>query len=558
MLFACIFIPDFPVEAVTRTFDYATRERAVAVYAGTPPLVHVIATNEKARAAGAEAGMTKVQAETVPGLLLKPRSSAQEDSAHAALLDCAHGFSPRVESTAPDTVLLDLAGLDQLFGPPPKLARELAQRVAGIGLEARIGVAANPDAALHAARGFPGITVIPPGKEASRLGELPIDVLAPAPQILDTLDRWGVRNLRGLAALPPLAVSERLGQEGLRLQRLARGEGTRTLVPVPEAFHFSEHLELEDAVDLLEPLAFLLGRLLEQLCARLHARSLATNELRLTLALEVHTDVGLNDSRAHASTSAEHHRVLRLPVPMQDSKIFLKLLQLDLQLHPPAAPVKQITLAAEAVRPRVTQSGLFVPASPEPERLELTLARIRKVLGDLTGERVGSPQLLNTHRPDAFRMTHFSPGRESRSHAEPRRRGEMRDGDSPAHRELGIPLAQSVPPKQTLSALRFFRPALAAQVEIAHGIPTALSFHGCRATVIASAGPWRTSGNWWNQSPWSRDEWDVALAITQAFPRAFNQAFNQTFNQTIETSVALYRIYRDVLVGHWFVEGAYD
>ncbi len=518
-MFACIFIPDFPVEAVIRALDDASRERAVAVYAGTPPLVHVIAVNDKARALGVDAGLTKVLAESVPQLLLQPRSFAQEDSAHAALLDCAHGFSPRVESTAPDTILVDLAGLDQLFGAPPKMARELARRVAAIGLEARIGVAANPDAALHAARGFPGITVIPLGKEAARLGELAIDVLAPVPEILETLDRWGVRNLRGLAALPPLAVSERLGQEGLRLQRLARGESARTLVPVAEVFDFSESIELEDAVDLLEPLAFLLSRLLEQLCARLQARSLATNELRLTLGLEVHTDVELHAPTA-ATSSATHHRVLRLPVPMQDSKIFLKLLQLDLNSFPPAAPVKKITLAVEAVRPRVTQSGLFVPDAPEPERLELTLARIRKVLGDLTGDRVGSPQLLNTHQPDAFRMAHFSPHPPSAS----------------------IAPSTKTP---TVSALRIFRPPLAAQVEIVRGVPTHIfctSLSGNRAEIIAAAGPWRTSGNWWNQTPWSRDEWDVALAITRAK----------------ETTVALYRIYRNLLAGGWFVEGSYD
>ena len=529
-MFAAVFIPDFPVEAVVRTLDDATRESAVAVFAGTPPLVQVIATNDKARTAGAEAGMTKVQAEAVPKLLLKPRSVAQEEAAHAALLDCAHGFSPRVEATAPDTVLVELAGLEQLFGPPAKIARELARRVTAIGLEARVAVAANPDAAMHAARGFPGITVIPPGKEAARLGELPVDVLGPSPEILETLDRWGVRNLRGLAALPPLAVSERLGQQGLRLQRLARGETSRPLVPVAEVFDFSEHLELEEAVDLLEPLAFLLSRLLEQLCARLQARSLATNELRVTLELEVHTDVDVHGAEScSAASSAVHHRTLRLPVPMLDSRIFLKLLQLDLNSHPPAAPVKKITLGVEAVRPRVTQSGLFVPTAPEPERLELTLARIRKVLGDLTGERVGSPQLVDTHQPDAFRMLHFSPGKEGPSNAEARRRGET----------------QSVHPataKYTLSALRIFRPAVPAQVETSRGMLTHLSWNGQRAAVAAAAGPWRSSGNWWSTTPWARDEWDVALATTQQKA----------------TSVAVYRIYRELESGEWWVEGCYD
>ncbi len=60
-MFACIYIPDFPVEAIVRS-EPLLRERAVAVLEGKPPLVRVIALNEKARQLGMEAGMTKLQA----------------------------------------------------------------------------------------------------------------------------------------------------------------------------------------------------------------------------------------------------------------------------------------------------------------------------------------------------------------------------------------------------------------------------------------------------------------------------------------------------------------
>ena len=68
--------------------------------------------------------------------------------------------------------------------------------------------------------------------------------------------------------LPEVALSERLGQEGLRLQQLARGAASRTLVPVEAPPIFEEAVELEHPIVLLEPLAFLLNRLLEQICAR--------------------------------------------------------------------------------------------------------------------------------------------------------------------------------------------------------------------------------------------------------------------------------------------------
>src|ERR1700690_2830102 len=136
-----------------------------------------MALNENARLAGVEVGATKSQLKAWENLVLRARSQPQETSAHAALLDCAQSFSPEVEDTLPGTVLLDLAGLEPLLGPLPKIARDLAQRVSYLGMEANLAVAVNPDAALLAARGFPGVILIPEGREAERLGGLPVDVL---------------------------------------------------------------------------------------------------------------------------------------------------------------------------------------------------------------------------------------------------------------------------------------------------------------------------------------------------------------------------------------------
>src|SRR5690348_7416608 len=442
MPFACIFVPDFPVEAVVRA-EPKLRDQAVAVLAGKPPLVRVFAANEKARDCGVEPGMTKLQAEACPQVALRLRSLLEEVAAHAALLDGAQSFSPRVEDTAADTVILDFAGLERLFGAAATISRDLARRISDLGLEANVAVAANPDAAMHAARGFPGVTVIPAGKEKERLGDLPVDVLLAGfrsqesgvgsqqispgnkaesqhkhPQeILETLDRWGVRNCRTLAALPEAALSERLGQDGLRLQQMARGATERSLVAGQPALGFEEAVELEYPITLLEPLAFLLHRLVEQLCARLSARALATNELRLRMELgnppQRHGDTegiddleidecGLKNQRSTSSPQMNadergseptrqskivtrqffYARALHLPLPMLNAKTFLELLQLELQAHPPGAPVTKVWLAAEPVRPRAAQGGLFLPLSPEPESLELTLPRLAGVLGE--------------------------------------------------------------------------------------------------------------------------------------------------------------------------------
>jgi protein ImuB len=545
MPFACIYVPNFPVAAALRA-EPELQAQPVAIFEGKPPLEKIIAVNEKA--AGIAPGMTKAQAELCAELALRPRSPLQESATHAALLDCAQSFSPCVEDAACDTALLDLAGMESLFGSLLEISSAISNRAAALGLAANIAVASNPDAAALAARGFSGVTVIPAGKEAERLGSLPTEVLFPNPlekdhlntdqinkdqknkdrknkdrknkdrkksadSLLETFDRWGIRNLRALAALPEIALSERLGQEGLRLRQLARGAAVRTLVPMEAPQTFEEAVELEHSIVLLEPLAFLLNRLLEQLCARLGSRALATQELRLTLELE-------NFSARNQQSKINNQkflRTLRLPQPMLDAKVFLKLLQLDLNAHPPGAPIVKIHLAAEPAHPRCAQGGLFLPPSPEPEKLELTLARIASMVGE---NNVGAVELLDTHHPEGFRMRRFI--------SAPRM----------SECEKASNMSEE---KSAVTALRRFRPPLRAHVTLENSQPVRVACakkKDVQGEVLWKAGPWRASGDWWELEAWSREEWDLALRNGEA--------------------VSFYRLVHDLLGGNWFVEGTYD
>jgi protein ImuB len=537
MPFACIYVPNFPVAAALRA-EPELQVRAIAILEGNPPLEKTIAVNEKARRLGIAPGMSKAQAELCAELALRPRSALRESAAHAALLDCAQSFSPCVEDAACDTALLDLAGLESLFGSLPEISCALHNRAAALGLAANVAIASTPDTAVLAARGFSGITVIPAGKEAEQLGPLPTGVLfgtglaedrlnkdqldedgkKKADRLLETLDRWGIRNLRGLAALPEISLSERLGQEGLRLQQLARGATSRTLVPVEVPQIFEESVELEHPIVLLEPLAFLLNRLLEQICARLGSRALSTQELRLTLELENLRSFNQPSTISHQ----QFIRTLRLPLPMLDAKVFLKLLQLDLNAHPPGAPIVKIHLAAEPARSRSAQGGLFRPPSPEPEKLELTLARIAGMVGE---NKVGALELLDTHHPEGFRMQRFV--------AEaPQKNDRERDSDSAEE-------------KSAVTALRRFRPPLRAHVTLENGQPVHLvcSKKAVQGDVLWRAGPWRFSGDWWEREAWSRDEWDLALQ---------NNALRNG------DAITFHRLVHDLLGGGWFVEGTYD
>jgi protein ImuB len=413
----------------------------------------------------------------------------------------AFEFSPFVEQNAPDTVTFDVSGLDRLFGLPQDIAAAIRRRAGATDVHANLALASNPDAAIYAARGFKGISVLPQGDEAKFLGSLLITLLDPSPELQETLERWGIRRFQNLAALPPLGIAERLGPEGLRLRLLARGEVERKLVLLEEPLRFEDEIELEYPVELLEPLAFVLARLLDGLTTRLATRGLATNELRLALKLE---------------TRGVHERTLRLPVPSLDQRAFLKLIQLDLSAHPPSEPVVHVRLEVNPVKPRAAQSGLFIPGAPEPVNLELTLARIKKIVGP---ENVGSPELLDTHRPQAFQMV---------SGADPLVR--CRPPGRPARASAAD---RGVRPTFARLMLRVFRPPRAARVEITSGRPSFVAAQGVRGKVLELAGPWRTSGDWWMVDAWSRDEWDMALS-----------------------DGALYRMYCEVR--GWFVEGTID
>ncbi len=527
MAFASIYVPDFWIQAVVR-IEPALRHQPVALVDGCPPLERVVALNEAAARAGLGLGMTKAQAKQFLSIVIRPRSPIQEQATHAALLDLGWSISPRVEDTAADSIVADLAGLASLFGSEEEIANLLAQRASDLGLIVHVAVSSNLEVALHAARGFPGITVIQPGEESQRLGLLPVQVFSPSPELIETLERWGVRACAALAKLPLLELSERLGQQGVRLHQWASGTSLRSMILAEPKLCFEEEIELEYAVEELEPLSFLLGRLLDQLCARLSARSLSACAIRLRFTLDNSSESKSLPPR-HGRLDEKktfYEKLLNLPVPMRDSKMLLRLLRLHLQSDSPSAPILHIFLAAEPASPRARQEGLFLPSAPDPEKLGLTIARLAHLVGD---SNVGSPRLIDSHRPDAFQMGRFLPSH----HA-----SEVRQ------KNIG---------REPVAAFRVFRPAPRAKVKLREGYPAHISFPGMHGKVAAASGPWRTSGEWWREDAWYREEWDVEICR----PAASNA--NGIENpSSAAPQKGIYRIYYDALCQAWFVAGMYD
>ena len=492
----------------------------------------------------------------------EPASSkdATGDGRAAALLALAREFSPRVDEEAPGVVTVDIAGLGRLLGSPRAIGDQLRKAASDRHLPAHVAIARTRTAAALLASAHAGLLVVPPGEEAVALAPLPLEALrqaggwqlagpeqvAQAPSrrasdlrpMLEVLRRWGLRTLGQFAALPPVALFERLGQEGVRWQRLARGEDLTPLVSDAPDRPFEATLALEWPIEGLEPLSFVFGRLFEELCDRLTREDQAAAVLHVALRLVTRDTVT---------------RTLQLPAPMRDGRTLRTLILLELEARPVAAGIDRVTVRVDTAPGRSLQRSLLSRALPAPEQLSTLVARLSALAGEGC---VGGARLVDSYRPDAFEMVAggswvTSVGATEASRV-PGPRWRVADWPLEGGR-YGAPLEAAGHAPSARLVLRRFRWPVPARVLVQQGQPVRVAtdrrgLEGGR--VEAAAGPWRTSGEWWRvtdarlqgkvagrpaQVGWDRDEWDVALG-----------------------DGALYRIYRDRDRDRWFVDGIVD
>ena len=466
-LYACLYAKEFPAQAVIRLRP-ELREQPVVVIEGEPPLQTVCSFNAKARYLGIVRGMTRVELDTFSSLIVLPRSRMEEVSTHAVMLECAGAFSPRVEDRTEGSAFLcmiDIAGTEKLLGPPEVLARKLLRRVQVLGVSASLAISRNFYTALSYVRGSSSrIAFIAPGNEGPTLAPLPLKVLDISSEHAETFGLWGIRTLGAVAALPEKELISRIGQEGRRLRQLARGELPHHFVPYEAKFELEERMELDTPVEELEHLLFVVNVMLEQLIVRVTARVLALASITITLSLE---------------GSVRHTRTVRPALPTNDRPLWLKLLQLDLEAHPPQAAIVAATLSAEHGSTSKVQLGLFSPQLPEPMRLDVTLARIRALVGD---QCVGSPVLRDTNQPDGFRVEPFKV--------------------PSVHSSLSATVSSS-------AAMRQLRPPERVSITLRDRQPASFSFRDRRYEVEHAYGPWLAEGDWWNRQTWALEQWDL-------------------------------------------------
>jgi protein ImuB len=481
----------------------------------------------------------------------------------------------------PLEIVLDLNGLARLFGDAKTIAEELRRTAADRQLQIRVAIAGTRTAARLMVRHRAGLTIIEPGTEAATLAPLPLALLGeiangvnsqplPTPnsqtrakklgvghwewlgvgnwELGIVFKRWGLRTLGDLAALPSDDLAARLGQEGVRWQRLARGEDAAPLVPAVPEERFEQALDLEWPIDELEPLAFVLGRLLDPLEAHLERRGRGAAVLHVRLFL-VKTAGGSREV---------HERSLQLPTPIRDARTLRTLALLDLETHPPSGPVDRVVVAVDPTPARIVQFSLITRPLPSPEQLSTLMARLQALMGET---RCGSPALVDSWKPGAFEMRSFAPSDKGSGIGD---RGSTAPEPRIPNPESPIPEPRSLIP--TL-ALRRFRHPVPARVRIEAGKPARVTidrrgFSG--GGVSGCAGPWRTSGGWWNgngdqgsgirdQKP--RSNLDLRSPIPD--PRSLTQWDRDEWDVTLSDG-ATYRLFRARDTDAWFVDGVVD
>ncbi len=464
--------------------------------------------------------------------------SSVQNAACSALIVVAQQFSPRYE-TRGDLVIIDVRGLDRLFGNMRTIADELRREAADHALRAHVAIAGTQTAAAILAIARLGVTVIDPEQESATsasIADVPLDVLAKidhaAGAAISVFKHWGLRTFGDVAALPPDELSARMGPPGLTWHAITRGVDVRPLVPDVEAERFEASLDLEWPIEGLEPLSFVLTRLLEPLSLRLEARDRGVAVLHLQLRL-VTKDI--------------YERRLELPTPMRDVKTLRTLALLDLEAHPPSADaiaIDRVGIVIEPTLGRVWQHTLFARPHPTPEQLSTLLARLAAAMGQ---DRVGAPVLLDTYRPGAFSMKPFATKHDDDRGRKPRRENNFVE-------DFACSAVNAV-------AVRRCRQPIPAVVAVNDtGTPVNVITHRrgfAGGTVLRASGPWKTSGEWWltcdttsaerraasnerratsnEQRAWDRDEWDVALS-----------------------DGASYRIFLDRAADGWFVDAILD
>jgi len=521
MRIACLLVPDLPLHAELRASP-DLRGLPLAITSGPGARAEILAVSREAARYSVRTGQTLPQARAVcPEIEVRIASPILERTAREALLDIALSLAPRAELAdrgsgifaSEGAVYVDATGIEALHGGARQesersFASILHTRAERAGISGLVALASSRGVARIAARQLhhslahasdltngasnhePETTLIlSPDREIDFLSSLPIDLLDPDDRTAQTLTRFGVHRIHDLLRIPRRDLAARLGPGLLELVARARGEEAEPPLPEPRTTTIEEGEDLEVPIANLEPLAFVLRGLIARLVERLMLRALGCTELRLAMQLE---------------GGAKRSLRIGMGSPCQDERVLLRLVRLAVENDPPPAPIESLVLLCEGVPLRREQLDLFLPRGPSPSELDQTLAELGSICGN---DRIGSPQIADDHRLDAFGLKPFR-----RQKPRPQNGSSSTSRTTPQTTSRMASRTARPPQSGPRLTMRAIRPPLHAEVRLEGGRPAHVRSAVSRGEVVNAAGPWRTTGHWWSKSAhFAVDHYDIQM-----------------------------------------------
>ena len=440
------------------------------------------AVNREAGAEGLSPGMRLADARALTaGLVTAPADPAADRRGLERLALWCNRFTPWCALDSEDGLLLDISGCAHLFGGEAALMDELAARLAGLGVESRLGLADTPGAAWALARfdaahgdatdgsapddGATDRRIAAPGEARMALAALPVEGLRIAAEDARLLRRLGLVTIGAVDGLPRAALArrfpcrERCGAVLARLDQ-ALGRSAEPIVPMLPPPACLERLALPEPLIDRAGLDAALARLMAGLTASLEQGGLGARRLVLWCYRVDGGVVRRTVAAARATRESGH---------------LLRLFQETLGTVDPGFGIDHAALHAERVEPLAPAQLALTGDGRRQGDVDLLVDRLRARLGDGAVCRL---EPVARHRPEKAERT-VAPGREP----------------APWRDACDAPGAPALPQRP----FRLFdRPEpIEVMAEVPDGPPLLFTWRRARRRVMRAAGPERIGPEWW-------------------------------------------------------------
>jgi protein ImuB len=423
----------------------------------------------------------------------------------AVLLSVAQQFSYSIEMLE-DGILFEVSGLQNLIGDADKISKKIIDELEKSSVSGSVAVANTIDTAMLMARGTfqdedissnPKSKIQNPKLEA--FSQLPLQNLLIDDDTLNVFSDLGIKSIRDLQNIPKDELINRYGQSFKNIIDIIEQKGGRLLTPNIKENEVRWEYQLDFPVDDFEQLIFILNHGLDKLLAETSQYGFSTEQLDIFFRLQNRT---------------ERTYEIKTSFPTLEKTFWLKLINLRISLDPPESEIVSIRVTSHFTPPRPSQQGLYAVSRPEPERLLLTVNKLKKLVGE---ENVGVPVLLDQRIEKAFTLDADALPEGKDCGLRIADRGfpvngnrEIDSGTAFEQSKSAIRNPQSAIDQNPVIAFSYFNPPIPADVLIREKRLIFLRTQYFSGHVKKYSGVWKANSKWWDKS-WKAQEWDVEI-----------------------------------------------